>query len=156
MDGEVQLLYMSPEIILSSPTWREVFRNYNFQENIVCLAVDEAHLIEKWCAGATFYYYVVMVFMLGKIKMQHHYTLCRGEKFRTDFSHIGEVRSLFPRGTNLLALTATANLSTRKMVIANLEMHGCYVSERIYHPVYRCRKAIRYDGSIHKCTRSHF
>ena len=48
----------------------------------------------------------------------------------TDFSHIGEVRSLFPRGTNLLALTATANLSTMKMVIANLEMRGCYVKSR--------------------------
>jgi superfamily II DNA helicase RecQ len=48
-DGKVQLIYMSPETVLSCLTWREVFRNCHFQENLVCLAVDEAHLIDKWC-----------------------------------------------------------------------------------------------------------
>jgi len=52
---------------------------------------------------------------------------CRGKNFRTDFAHIGEIRSLLPKKTNLMALTATSNLATRRMVIRSLEMHGCYI-----------------------------
>jgi len=37
------------------------------------------------------------------------------------------MRSLIPRKCNLIALTATANLATRKMVMKNLEMNHCYV-----------------------------
>ena len=33
----------------------------------------------------------------------------RGPKFRKEFSNITEIRSLTPKGTNILALTATAN-----------------------------------------------
>ena len=35
-----------------------------------------------------------------------------------------------PNWTNLMALTATANLATRMMVIRNLEMSGCYILAR--------------------------
>ena len=49
INGKVQLIYMSPESVLTVPTWREMFRNRHFKENLICLAVDEAHLIEKWC-----------------------------------------------------------------------------------------------------------
>ena len=48
INGEMQLLYMSPEAILTVPTWREMFRNQYYQDNLICLAVDEAHLVEKW------------------------------------------------------------------------------------------------------------
>ena len=47
-EGHVQLVYMSPETLFSYPAWKEIFRNCHFQEILVCLAVDEAHLIEKW------------------------------------------------------------------------------------------------------------
>jgi len=43
------------------------------------------------------------------------------------FAHIGEIRSLLPKKTNLMALTATSNLATRRMVIHSLEMYGCYI-----------------------------
>ena len=56
INGEVQLTYMSPETILTFP---EMFRNHHYQENLVCLAVDEAHLVEKWCA----YVYVSLLYM---------------------------------------------------------------------------------------------
>ena len=52
-NGEVQLTYMSPETILTCPTWREMFQNHYFQDNLVCMDVDEAHLIEKWCVCVT-------------------------------------------------------------------------------------------------------
>lgn len=51
----------------------------------------------------------------------------RGKDFRTDFSRIGEIRSLMPHKCNLMALTATAALSTRRNVIKSLEMQGCYI-----------------------------
>lgn len=48
MSGCIQLLYFSPEALLSMPFWREMLMSPCYQENIVCLAVDEAHLVEKW------------------------------------------------------------------------------------------------------------
>lgn len=45
---EVQLIYMSPKTIITVPTWREMFHNQQYHEYLICLAVDEAHLIEKW------------------------------------------------------------------------------------------------------------
>ena len=51
----------------------------------------------------------------------------RGKEFRTDFASIGEIRSLLPKNTNVMALTATANVDTRKVVIHSLEMQSCYV-----------------------------
>ena len=62
------------------------------------------------------------------IKLFFHYN--RGKTFRTDFSQISEIRSLLPKWTNIMALTATANLATRKMVIQSLEMNGCYIKAR--------------------------
>ena len=45
----------------------------------------------------------------------------RGAQYRQEFSHIGEIRALMPPDTNIMALTATANLSTQKK---NYEMFG--------------------------------
>ena len=120
-EGKVQLVYMSPETVLSCPAWREIFRNINFQENLVCLAVDKAHLIEKW-----FVYICACVFPTYILFLY----FCRGRQFRMDFAHIGEIHSLLPAGTSVMALTATANLTTRRMIIKNLEMHGCYIKSR--------------------------
>ena len=51
----------------------------------------------------------------------------RGQLFCTEFANISEVRSLLPKNTNLMALTATANLKTREMVVKSLDMKGCFV-----------------------------
>ena len=51
----------------------------------------------------------------------------RGQQFRMEFANISEVRSLLPKNTNLMALTATANLKTREMVVKSLDMKGCFV-----------------------------
>ncbi len=48
--------------------------------------------------------------------------MSRGESFRTELSHLGEIRSIVPEGINVMALTATATLSTRKFIIRNLSM----------------------------------
>ena len=46
--GAFQLVYISPELMVSSASWREMFRTVVYKENLMCLAVDEAHLVEKW------------------------------------------------------------------------------------------------------------
>ncbi len=46
--GDYQLVYMSPECMLAVPRWREMFRSEVYQQNLVALAIDEAHCVEKW------------------------------------------------------------------------------------------------------------
>lgn len=48
LNGMLQLLYFSPEVLLSVKSWREMLRASHYQDNIVCFAVDEAHLVDKW------------------------------------------------------------------------------------------------------------
>lgn len=48
LNGNAQLVYFSPEALLSIPFWRELFKTPSYRDNLVCLAVDEAHLVEKW------------------------------------------------------------------------------------------------------------
>ena len=46
--GEYQLLLMSPETLLRDKSWRDVLLSPHYQENVVALAVDEAHCVKKW------------------------------------------------------------------------------------------------------------
>ena len=46
--GMVQLLYVSPESILSNPQWRDMLLLPVYQKNFVALVVDEAHCITMW------------------------------------------------------------------------------------------------------------
>ena len=46
--GEYSLVYMSPESMLTNLMYREMFRSTVYQENLACLAIDEAHCVEKW------------------------------------------------------------------------------------------------------------
>ena len=46
----------------------------------------------------------------------------RGDKFRTEFSHLDEIRSIIPETVRVMALTATATLATRKFIIKSLIM----------------------------------
>ena len=47
-NGRVQLLFISPESLLSNPQWREMLRIPVYQERVVALVVDEAHCIVMW------------------------------------------------------------------------------------------------------------
>ena len=55
LKGEVQVVYMSPETLVSVPKWREMLRQEHYQDSIVGLAVDEAHLVEKWYVAMCIY-----------------------------------------------------------------------------------------------------
>lgn len=55
----------------------------------------------------------------------------RGKKFRQEFSHISEIRSVLPHRTNIVAVTATANKKTRENVMKSLEMTSAYVVSKV-------------------------
>ena len=48
--------------------------------------------------------------------------ICRGDEFRTEFSKIGELRSLIPTSVNIMALTATATSEVLKVVTERLSL----------------------------------
>lgn len=56
-----------------------------------------------------------------------HFILPRGHNFRTEYSRLGEVRSILPRGVNVMALTATATKTLRKDVIDLLSMDSPFL-----------------------------
>lgn len=61
----------------------------------------------------------------------HVWLIFRGEKFRTEFSHLDEVRSIIPETVKVMALTATATKTTRRFIIKSLSMQ---TPEIIYIP----------------------
>jgi ATP-dependent DNA helicase RecQ len=48
--------------------------------------------------------------------------ILRGATFRKEFSKLGDLHGFFPSSLNVMALTATASLSTRKEVMKLLGM----------------------------------
>ena len=46
--GEYQLVYTSPEALLTDEQWRDILLNPVYQEQFVGLIVDEAHCVKKW------------------------------------------------------------------------------------------------------------
>ena len=59
------------------------------------------------------------------------YLYCsRGKTFRTEFSRIAEIRSLIPHHVHMMALTATAVVSTRRKIIGSLNMKKVHIVSR--------------------------
>ena len=46
--GEVQLVYISPESILSNFKFRRMLTSSVYMDNLVALVVDEAHCVKTW------------------------------------------------------------------------------------------------------------
>ena len=47
-DGKYQLVYLSPEALLTNMTWRDMLQSPVYQQNLVAAVVDEAHCVKKW------------------------------------------------------------------------------------------------------------
>jgi len=47
-EGRYQVLFFSPEALLCSNAWREMLQSTFYQDNVVGLVIDEAHLVKKW------------------------------------------------------------------------------------------------------------
>ena len=47
-EGKYQLVYISPEALLTNSTWRDMSQSPIYQNSLVALVVDEAHCVKKW------------------------------------------------------------------------------------------------------------
>jgi len=47
-DGQIQLLFISPESLLWNPQWREMLTSRVYKEKLVALLVNEAHCVDQW------------------------------------------------------------------------------------------------------------
>lgn len=46
--GEVQVLYIGPELLMLNTVWRDMLTTPVYKENLVAFVVDEAHCVAKW------------------------------------------------------------------------------------------------------------
>ena len=46
--GETQLVYISPENIICNPKYRQMLLSPVYKENLIGIAVDEAHCVKTW------------------------------------------------------------------------------------------------------------
>ena len=69
---------MSPEILLSTRFINVVLRDSQFVKSVLSVVVDEAHVVSLWGAG-----------------------------FRKKYGELGMIRTFLPRGTPLVAMSAT-------------------------------------------------
>ena len=98
LTGLVQLVFISPESVITNPRYRNMLMSARYKEKLVALAVDEAHCVSKW-----------------------------GDEFRVAFARIGDLRSLIPRHVHVLALTATATQETLQVVSRRLSLRDAVI-----------------------------
>lgn len=91
-------MFGSPEAWLRNEKWRNLLSSLT---NLIGIVVDEVHLTYKWG--------------------QSEKGSCA---FRESFAKLGELRSIVPSGTPILALTATADLDSRARVKKQLQLEG--------------------------------
>ena len=48
LGGKYQIVFLSPELLLTELRWREMLRTDVYQKNLVGLIIDEAHCVETW------------------------------------------------------------------------------------------------------------
>ena len=114
-----RLFFCAPEAIDVS-RWRDAIAKPEFSSRVVAIVVDEAHCVSKW--------YVCMHAHYGHVSNNYYfyyYLIHRSRDFRPSYGRLHELRALIPKGTPLLACTATVTHGIRKEVIESLEMSDC-------------------------------
>lgn len=53
--GEMQIVFIGPESLISNPTWREMLRSPVYKKNLVAFIVDEVHCVTKWLVNFMYY-----------------------------------------------------------------------------------------------------
>ncbi len=87
LEGNIKLLYVSPEKLLS-----QGFFNFMQVMQLSLIAIDEAHCISAW-----------------------------GHDFRPEYTQLKHLKAQFPQ-VPIIALTATADKTTRKDIISQLQL----------------------------------
>ncbi|KAJ7768855.1 P-loop containing nucleoside triphosphate hydrolase protein [Mycena metata] len=97
--GDHQIVLISPEMVLSRRFIREVLRNAEFGRRILSVVVDEAHVVSHW-----------------------------GASFRKKYGTLGMIRAFLPRGTPVVALSATLPARIRNDVLSKLQFGQDYAN----------------------------
>jgi superfamily II DNA helicase RecQ len=97
--GEHQIVLISPEMALSRRFIRTVLRSAEFGRRVLSIVVDEAHVVSHW-----------------------------GASFRKKYGTLGIIRAFLPRGTPIVALSATLSARIRTDVLSKLQFSKDYVN----------------------------
>ncbi|KZP05646.1 P-loop containing nucleoside triphosphate hydrolase protein [Athelia psychrophila] len=97
--GKWQIVLISPEMLLSKRFIREVLKNPQFGKRVFSVAIDEAHVVSHW-----------------------------GSEFRKKYGTLGMIRAFLPRGTPVVAVSATLAARVRNDVLAKLQFGRDFVS----------------------------
>lgn len=93
--GDYQILLASPEMLQSRQFINRVLRNSAFTRRVLSIVVDEAHCISHW-----------------------------GADFRKKYDTLGIIRAFLPRGTAVVAMTATLTARSRRDIHSKLQLRG--------------------------------
>ncbi|KAH9840189.1 P-loop containing nucleoside triphosphate hydrolase protein [Rhodofomes roseus] len=88
---EYQVILASPEMLQSRTFVSRVLRNSKFTRHILSMVIDEAHCVSHW-----------------------------GADFRKKYASLGVIRAFLPRGTPVIALTATLTARVRRDIHSKL------------------------------------
>ncbi|KAI0707557.1 P-loop containing nucleoside triphosphate hydrolase protein [Cerioporus squamosus] len=91
LSGVYHIVLISPEMLQSRMFVKKVLRNSKFTRRILSVIVDEAHCISHW-----------------------------GADFRKKYGTLGIIRAFLPRGTPVIALSATLTPRVRRDVTSKL------------------------------------
>ncbi|KAJ6470300.1 P-loop containing nucleoside triphosphate hydrolase protein [Mycena vulgaris] len=93
VDGEYQIVLLSPEMLLSRRFIDKVLRTPEFKSRCLSVFIDEAHCISLW-----------------------------GDSFRKKYGSIGLIRAFLPKSTPIVAVSATLTPRVREDIIKKLHM----------------------------------
>ncbi|KAK9479493.1 hypothetical protein V1514DRAFT_328076 [Lipomyces japonicus] len=94
-DGQMTLLYVSPEMLTTSAQLRRSIKSLHDRELLARVVIDEAHCVSSW-----------------------------GHDFRPDYKQLGKFKQEYP-DVPVMALTATANNRVQLDIKYNLNIGSC-------------------------------
>ena len=67
--GEVQIIFIGPEMLMQNTTWREMLRTPVYQSNLVAFVIDEVHCVTIWLEilSTLIDAYFYILFLIGVI-----------------------------------------------------------------------------------------
>ncbi|KAH9853976.1 P-loop containing nucleoside triphosphate hydrolase protein [Lenzites betulinus] len=89
--AEYQIILISPEMLQSRVFINRVLRNARFPRRVLSVVIDEAHCVSHW-----------------------------GADFRKKYGTLGIVRAFLPRGTSMIAFSATLSPRVRRDLMSKL------------------------------------
>ncbi|KAJ7576423.1 P-loop containing nucleoside triphosphate hydrolase protein [Mycena floridula] len=91
-NGKWQIVVISPEMLLSRRFLRNVLQNSAFASRVLNVVIDEAHVVSHW-----------------------------GKAFRKKYGQLGIIRAFLPKGTPVVAMSATLPVRVRHDVLSKLQ-----------------------------------